>query len=85
MIVLPASFTSSPRYMYSHYWAALAIAREFTKFTLFIKMTGNPKWIAVQANLLEGQQPFDRPDVMNRVFYKMLHDLLDDLKKGALG
>ena len=52
---------------------------------MFITMTGNPKWIAVQENLLEGQQPFDRPDVMNRVFYKMLHDLLDDLKKGALG
>ena len=72
MIVLPATFTSSPRYMYSHYLDALAIAREFTKFTLFITMTGNPKWSAVQENLLEGQQPFDRPDVMNRVFNKMI-------------
>ena len=85
MIVLPASFTSSPRYMYSHYLDALAIAREFTRFTLFITMTGNPKWEAVQENLFNGQQAFDRPDIMNRVFYKMLHDLLDDLKKGALG
>ena len=85
MIILPATFTSSPRYMYSHYLDALAIAREFRKFTLFITMTGNPKWSVVQDNLFEGQQAFDRPDVMNRVFYKMLQDLLTDLKMGALG
>ena len=85
MIILPASFTSSPRYMYSHYLDALAIAREYRKFTLFITMTGNPKWSAVQENLFEGQQAFDRPDIMNRVFYKMLQDLLTDLKMGALG
>ena len=85
MIVLPASFTSSPRYMYSHYLDALAIAREYRKFTLFITMTGNPKWSTVQENLFEGQQAFDRPDIMNRVFYKMLQDLLTDLKMGALG
>jgi hypothetical protein len=85
MIVLPASFTSSPRYMYSHYLDALAIAREYRKFTLFITMTGNPKWSTVQENLFEGQQAFDRPDLMNRVFNKMLQDLLADLKMGALG
>jgi hypothetical protein len=85
MIVLPASFTSSPRYMYSHYLDALAIAREYRKFTLFITMTGNPKWSTVQENLFEGQQAFDRPDIMNRVFNKMLQDLLTDLKMGALG
>ena len=85
MIILPATFTSSPRYMYSHYLDALAIAREFKKFTLFITMTGNPKWPAVQENLFEGQQSFDRPDIMNRVFNKMLQDLMADLKIGVLG
>ena len=85
MIILPASFTSSPRYMYSHYLDALAIAREFRKFTFFITMTGNPKWSAVQDNLFDGQKSHDRPDIMNRVFYKMLQDLMTDLKCGVLG
>ena len=85
MIILPASFTSSPRYMYSHYLDALAIAREFRKFTLFITMTGNPQWSAVQNNLFEGQKAYDRPDIMNRVFNKMLQDLMSDLKFGVLG
>ena len=85
MIILPASFTSSPRYMYSHYLDALAIAREYRKFTLFITMTGNPKWSSVQENLFESQRAYDRPDIMNRIFYKMLQDLLTDIKMGALG
>ena len=85
MIILPASFTSSPRYMYSHYLDALAIAREFRKFTLFITMTGNPQWSTVQCNLFEGQKAYDRPDIMNRVFNKMLQDLMTDLKFGVLG
>ena len=85
MIILPASFTSSPRYMHSHYLDALAIAREFRKFTLFITMTGNPQWSAVQCNLFEGQKAYDRPDIMNRVFNKMLQDLMTDLKLGVLG
>ena len=85
MIILPATFTSSPRYMYSHYLDALAIAREFRKFTLFITMTGNPKWPVVQENLFQGQKAFDRPDIMNRVFNKMMQELMTDLKMGVLG
>ena len=62
-----------------------ANAATISKFTLFITMTGNPKWPAVQENLFEGQQSFDRPDIMNRVFNKMLQDLMADLKIGVLG
>ena len=71
--------------MYSHYLDALAIAKEFKKFTLFITMTGNPQWSTVQCNLFEGQKAYDRPDIMNRVFNKMLQDLMTDLKFGVLG
>ena len=85
MIVLPSSYTGSPRWMYSHYLDALAIARKYKKFTLFITMTGNSNWSDVKENLFEGQQPFNRPDVMNRIFQRMLGLLLEDLKKGALG
>ena len=85
MIVLPSSYTGSPRWMYSHYLDALAIARKYKKFTLFITMTGNSNWPGIKENLFEGQQPFNRPDVVNRVFHRMLNLLLEDLKKGAMG
>ena len=85
MIVLPSSHPGSPRWMYSHYLDALAIARKYQKFTLFITMTGNSNWPGVMENLFEGQQPFNRPDIVNRVFQRMLGLLLDDIKKGALG
>ena len=85
MIVLPSSYTGSPRWMYSHYLDALAIARKYQKFTLFITMTGNSNWSGVSENLFEGQQPYNRPDIVNRVFHRMLTLLLEDLKNGALG
>ena len=85
MIVLPASFTGSPRYMYRHYLDALAICREFKKFDLFITITCNPKWASVKENIFPGQQPHDRPDIMNRIFNEVLRSLLDDLKNGCFG
>ena len=85
MIVLPASFTGSPRYMYRHYLDALAICREFKKFDLFITITCNPKWASVKENIFPGQQPHDRPDIMNRIFNEVLLCLLDDLKNGCFG
>jgi len=48
-------------------------------------MTGNTKWPGVKENLFEGQQPVNRPDVVNRIFNRMLNLLLEDLKKGVLG
>ena len=85
MIVLPASFTGSPRFMYKHYLDALAICREFRKFDFFITITGNPKWSGVVDNIFPGQTSHDRPDIMNRVFHEVLTNLIEDLKNGVLG
>ena len=85
MVLLPPSFTGSPRYMYKHYMDALAICREFRKFDFFITITGNPKWKAVSENLFPGQTANDRPDIMNRVFHEVLENLIDDLKNGVMG
>ena len=85
LIVLPASFTGSPRYMYKHYLDALAIAQREGKFDLFITITGNPNWDGVKENLFPGQVPSDRPDVVNRVFQKVLTELLYDINHGCFG
>ena len=85
LIVLPASFTGSPRYMYRHYLDALAICREFKKFDLFITITCNPKWTFVEENVFPGQQSHQRPDIMNRIFNEVVKSLLEDLKNGCFG
>ena len=85
LIVLPASFTGSPRYMYKHYLDALAICREFRKFDLFITITCNPKWDSVQQNVFAGQKAQDRPDIMNRIFNEVVRSLLGDLRSGCFG
>ncbi|XP_071718050.1 uncharacterized protein [Rutidosis leptorrhynchoides] len=43
-VILPASFTGSPRYMYSHYLDALAICRVHGNPKFFITFTCNSKW-----------------------------------------
>ncbi|XP_016544204.1 uncharacterized protein LOC107844258 [Capsicum annuum] len=44
-------------------------------------MTCNPDWVEIKENLLEGQLPQDRPDLVTRVFRAKLQDLKDQLFK----
>jgi PIF1-like helicase/Helitron helicase-like domain at N-terminus len=41
--------------------------------------------VAIVENLLPGQQPTDRPDLIARVFILMVRELLKDLREGVLG
>lgn len=85
-LILPASFTGSPRNMYQNYQDAMAIVREFGKPTYFITMTANPKWPEIQSSLHVGQTAADRPDIVARVFHLKFQELMDDLtKKNVLG
>jgi len=77
--VLPASFIGSPRYMHQAYNKAMAISMHTGAPHKFITMTANPKWPEVVQNLLPGQSPEDRPDLLARVFKLKLDELLKDL------
>ncbi|OMO93711.1 DNA helicase PIF1, ATP-dependent [Corchorus olitorius] len=70
-IVLLASFTSSPRYIYYGFP------------TLFITFTCNAQWQEIQETLrdIKGQKAKDRPDIVCRVFKIKLKNLIDDLTK----
>ncbi|XP_074097631.1 uncharacterized protein LOC141526495 [Cotesia typhae] len=68
VIILPSTFTGSPRNMLQHYQDAMAIVRKYRKPDLFITMTCNPKWCEISENLLPGQTASDRPDLVARVF-----------------
>jgi len=78
-IVLPSSFTGSPRQMHQLFQDAMAIVRTFGKPDLFITFTCNPKWPEIVENLDHGQTANDRPDLCVRFFKMKLDALLDDL------
>ena len=80
-IVLSSSFIGGPRAMQQNYQDAMAICRKFGKPFLFITMTCNPKWKEITDNLLPGQQPADRPDLVAKVFKMKLKELMTDILK----
>ncbi|GKA77871.1 ATP-dependent DNA helicase PIF1 [Tanacetum coccineum] len=82
-IVLPKTFTGSPRYMMHNYQDAMALCRAYGNPDLFITFTSNPKWpeILEMLTYFPGQKPHDRPEIGTRVFKIKLTELLDDLTK----
>ncbi|XP_075650013.1 uncharacterized protein LOC142620542 [Castanea sativa] len=81
-IVLPSSFTGSPRYMVQNYQDAMAICRWAGYPDLFLTFTCNPKWPEINHSLdfIGGLKYEDRPDIVARVFEIKLDELLQDLK-----
>ena len=81
-IILPSSFIGGPRYMYNHYLDALAICRVHSNPSFFITFTCNVAWPEIQ----EYMQDFahvtaaDRPDIVDRVFERKIHDLVSFLR-----
>lgn len=84
-IVLPSTFTGSPRYMMQNYQDAMAICRSMGNPDLFITFTANPKWPEVQYMIqkIEGQNTEDRPDVITRIFKLKLDMMMKDLIGGT--
>ena len=83
-VVLPSSFTRSPRYMIQNYQDAMSICRWAGYPDLFITFTCNPKWPEIEGflSLILAQRLEDRPDIIARVFKIKLDQLLCDLKHG---
>ncbi|OMO65293.1 Nucleic acid-binding protein [Corchorus olitorius] len=81
-VILPASFTGSPRYLYQKYQDAMAIW-SFGYPQLFITFTCNSNWPELKEALdfYPGLRPEDRPDLVARVFHIKLRSLIDDLFK----
>ena len=80
-VVLPASFTSGPRFMQRNLQNALALLRKFGGSDLFITFTANANWREVREALLPNQSAHERPDLIARVFHLKFESLLDDIMK----
>ena len=80
-IILPASFTGSPRYLYQKYQDCIGICRKYGCPDLFVTFTSNVAWPEIAEALPPGLHPSDRPEIVDRVFKMKLNILMDDIKK----
>ena len=85
--ILPATFTCSERWYHKKYRDAMALVRKKGVPTFFITYTLDVNCPEVKALLEPGQSPYDRPDILCRVFYMKLKKLLECVacKEGVLG
>jgi hypothetical protein len=83
-VILPSTFTGSPRQMNQLFQDSLAIVRNYGKPDIFITVTRNPHWKEIANELLPGQKPEDRPDIVVRVFNMKLKEIMRDIVNNAI-
>ena len=79
-VILPSSFSGSPRAMQQNYQDAMAIVAKYGKPDLFVTYTCNPSIRDIVENLRDGERAEHRPDLVARVFHLHLAELLKDIK-----
>lgn len=57
MVILPATFTGSPRHMHEYAQDAMTFVRSYGRPDLFITFTCNPTWEEIKEHLLDGHCP----------------------------
>ncbi|KAF8791836.1 hypothetical protein HNY73_003507 [Argiope bruennichi] len=83
-IILPSTFTGSPRCMHKRTENAMAYVRNYGSPHLFITFTCNPKWREITEELISRQKRHDRHDIICRVFYLKLKSLINLINKGKI-
>jgi hypothetical protein len=82
LVILPAMFTGSPRYMHEYMQDAMAYVRTYGRPDLFITFTCNPTWTEIKEMLTNGQLPSEHHDLIVRVFKQKQLKLTDVITKG---
>ena len=80
-VFLPSRFIGSPRAQKPNYQGALCMTGKFTKPTLFLTMTCNPKCPKIVDHLCHKQSAADLPNLVARVFNLKLKALIEDIEK----
>ena len=78
-VVLPSSYVGGPRYMNQRFQDAIALARFYQGFDLFITFTCNAQWPEITTELLANQPAADRPDLTVHVFNMYKTSLIEEL------
>ena len=63
-VILPSSFTGSPRYQHQLYQDAMGIVCRFGKPDFFVTFTCNPRWQEIMDALLPGQTAENHQDIV---------------------
>jgi hypothetical protein len=64
LVILPATFTASPRHVHKYMQDTLAYVRTYGRPDLFITFPCNPACIEIKENLTNGQLPSERYDLI---------------------
>lgn len=83
-IILPATFTGSPRHMQEYAQDAMTYVRSYGRPDLFITFTCNPTWTEILSELKDGQESIHRHDITARVFKQKLKSLMDFIVKSHI-
>jgi len=81
LVILPATFTGSPRHMHEYAQDAFVYVRAYGRPNLFITFTCNPLWLEIQNELFDGQTAIDRHDIVARVFKQKLNKFIQVITK----
>lgn len=81
MVILPSTFTGSPRELQQNFIDAMVLVQTYGKPDLFITMTCNPNWKEITENINEYEEVINRPDIVTRVFHKKLKELKEEIIK----
>ncbi|KAK4320910.1 hypothetical protein Pmani_008282 [Petrolisthes manimaculis] len=81
LVILPSTFTGGHHYMHERTQDAMTYVRTFDKPDLFITFTCNPQWEDIKCELLPGQKPQHRHDLIARVFHQKVIKLASILTK----
>lgn len=84
LVILPSTFTGSPRHMHEYAQDAMTYVRNYGRPDLFITFTCNPKWPEIIDNLMTGQKHTHRHDLTARVFKQKLIRLIDVITKSHI-
>ena len=76
-VVLSKSFPGSDRDLQARFMDVMALVARYGRPHYFVTMTCNPYWPEITEQLLPGQKPQDRPDIVARVYHAKLLDCSD--------
>ena len=71
-VVISKSFPGSDRDVSCRFMDVMALVARYGRPNYFVTMTCNPHWHEIIEQLLPGQTPQDRPDIVARVYHAKL-------------
>lgn len=83
-VILPSSHTGSSKALHQMQQDAMAVVRALGKPDLLVTITCNPNWKEIVDELLPGEVPSERPDLICRVFDLKLKEIFNDIKNETI-